>query len=456
MSLTQDLVEILSRPISAQDRARAVCHIIDWLGVASIGATAPAGRSLSEYGRRQTAGSSHVFGVGRRSAETAAFVNAGLGNIFEMDDLHRTSIVHAGDVVVPAALSVAEREGSTGTALLDAIIRGYEAAIRIGIGAGRGHYQLWYNTATCGVFGSAAAVASLLGLNRDITVHALGQAGAMSSGTWQCRIEPTDTKQVLTARAAQSGLIAADLAATGLKGPQQILEGSHGLFAAAAPGADGRQVVADTTAPWKIHDVSFKPWSACRHTHPMIEAALALRDEIAVEEIDVIEIQSYAEALDFCDNSVPATPHEARFSLQYCAATAILNGPPRMEDFSPSAITSPETLLLASKVSLAEDVEFTQNFPRCYGASMKVCSKNGGTRTKTVATALGDPENPMSKEDLVSKSRRLIAMAGYDLEAADTSIAACHALLDDGSPGNILSALIGSDNSQSSKVERKK
>jgi 2-methylcitrate dehydratase PrpD len=114
--------------------------------------------------------------------------------------------------VIPAALAAAEREGSGGIDLLDALIKGYEATIRIGTAAGPAHYRHWYSTATCGVFGAAAACAHVLGLDRPRSLDALGQAGMMSAGLWQCRSEPTDSKQLATGRSAQAGLLAADLA----------------------------------------------------------------------------------------------------------------------------------------------------------------------------------------------------------------------------------------------------
>lgn len=411
-SLTERLAEILARPIDRAARARVALHIVDWLGCAALGATSHAGRALIAYGRAAPVGPCFALGAGRKSAEAAAFVNGGLGNIFEMDDLHRTSIVHPGDVVIPAALAVAERVGATGPVLLDAVLRGYEAAIRIGEAAGTGHYVHWYTTATCGVFGAAAAVASVLGLDRPQLVDALGQAGMQAAGLWQCRLEPTFSKQLATARAAQSGVIAADLAAIGFPGAKAILEGERGFFAASCPGSDPQAVLHDPDGPWRQFDTSFKPWPACRHAHPVIEAGLALRARAGRKPIERITIATYRDAVEFCDNPEPASDHEARFSLQHCAAVALVQGRAALADFAPSAIADETLAALRRRVVVRIDAAMTAAFPRCYGALVTIAYTDGSHEECRVETAKGDPENPMSEAEIEAKFHTLMKVGG--------------------------------------------
>ena len=412
MSLTEGLVALLRRPVDPSTRERAALHVLDWIGNACLGATAEAGRILLAYGRAQAAGPSTALGAGAREASAAAFVNGGLGNLFEMDDLHRLSIVHPGPVVVPAALAVAQREGAGGGALLDAVVRGYEAGIRVGSAVGLGHYAYWHNTATCGVFGAAAACADLLGLDEGRAVDALGQAGIQACGLWQCRVEPTMSKQLNTARAAQSGVIAADLAALGLVGARAILEGPLGFFAATCPDADPAAVTAGPGAPWKVYETSFKPWAACRHAHPVIEAALALGRDLDGATIEAVEIVTYREAVAFCDKPEPRTSLDARFSLQHCAAVALLDGVPGLDAFEPAALARADVAALRRKVSIVEDDRHTTAFPARYGSEMTISLADGERRHAAVATAKGDPENPMAEDEIVAKARTLMAAAG--------------------------------------------
>jgi len=411
-SLSERLAEILARPIDRAARARVCLHIADWLGCAVLGATSPVGRALIIYGRAAPDGPCFALGAGHKSAEAAAFVNGGLGNIFEMDDLHRTSIVHPGDVVIPAALAVAERAGAGGPALLDAVMRGYEAAIRVGEAAGTGHYAHWYTTATCGVFGAAAAAASVLGLDRRQIVDALGQAGMQAAGLWQCRLEPTFSKQLASARAAQSGVIAADLAAIGFPGAKAILEGERGFFAATCPGSDPQAVVRDPGGPWRLFDTSFKPWPACRHAHPVIEAGLALRARAESKPIERITIVTYRDAVEFCDNPEPASAHEARFSLQHCVAVALSKGRAVLADFTPSAIADETLAALRRRVVVRIDAAMTAAFPKCYGALVTIAYADGSQRECRVETAKGDPENPMTEAEIEAKFHTLMSVGG--------------------------------------------
>ena len=436
-SLSERLAALASRPVDDALRAHAAVRVLDWLGCALLGATARAGSVLAAHGRTRPAGPCLTIGAGRRDAEAAAFVNGGLGNIFEMDDLHRTSIVHPGDVVIPAALAVAERDGVGAGPFLDAIVGGYEVAVRVGLAAGRGHYRYWYPTATCGVFGAAEAAAALLDLDADGTADALGQAGMQASGVWQCRVEPTHSKQLAAARAAQSGVIAADLAKLGLAGPRQILEGTHGFFAAACPGAAPERAAperaaADADAPWKMLETSFKPWPACRHAHPVIEAALGVRHGLDAGAVAGIDIFTYREAVEFCDKPTPESADEARFSLQHCAAVALVKGAPELADFEAEGLADAAVAALRGKVAVGEDAQVTKDFPERYGARLEVRLVDGTRRRASVATAKGDPENPMSRPEIEAKAGANMAAAGLAAEQAEHLIAACRALADGG------------------------
>ena len=411
-SLTNRLVDLLERPISAAARGRAALHVLDWLGCAVIGVTTAPGGMLAGYGRRHAGDSGcHAIGVGAVAAPVAAFVNGGLGNVLEMDDVHRTSILHPGPVVIPAALACAERERTTATAFLDAVIRGYEAVIRIGSSVGPGHYRYWHNTATCGPFGAAAAAASLLALDRRQTIHTLGSAGTQASGLWQCREEGVMSKQLHTARAAHAGLVSADLAALGFTGPAFILEGPTGLYAATCPDADPAAVTADPEAPWKIFETSFKPWPACRHAHAAIDGALLLRREVVARDIARLTVNTYPDALRFCDCPEPRTTDEAKFSLQQAVAVTLVDGPPALAAFEPSTLARAEIAAVRRRVTVAVSDPIASAYPRRYGAEIVATLTDGSLRRVVVPNAKGDPENPMTAGEIEEKARTLMAAA---------------------------------------------
>jgi 2-methylcitrate dehydratase PrpD len=357
-----------------------------------------------------------------------------------MDDVHRAAILHPGPVVVPAALAMAGALKAPATALLDAILRGYEAEIRIGRAMGPAHYRQFHPTSTCGPFGAAAAAGSLLGLDRAALVAALGNAGTQAGGVWQCRIEPVMTKQLHTARAAVMGLEAAMLAAEGLTGPRAILEGPLGVFAGLAPDAVPGRVLAEPDAPWLAHETSFKPWPACRHCHAAIDAALALRGQGGAPITEIL-VHAYADAIGFCDRPVPRTTNEAKFSLQHAVAVALLDGPPSLAAFDPPALARVDVAALRQRVRLIADPGFTAAYPGRFGAAVTMIRADGSVQRIDVPDALGDPENPLPLAALVAKAHALMASAGVDEARRQAVIAATLGLAEGGPLGLLHAAL---------------
>jgi len=438
-SLTEGLVALLARPISAADRRRAALHLLDWIGCAAAGAASEAGAVFRDHAARQPWGAARVFLGARNTARDAAFANGAFGNVLEMDDLHREAILHPGPVVIPAALAVATERGTGGHALLDAMLRGYEAMIRIGRAAGRTHYERFHPTATVGGFGSAAACASLLGLNAERTAWALGNAGTAAGGVWQCRHEPVMTKQFHTARAAALGLEAAQLAAAGLTGPRYILEGRQGVFNGLAPDARPDRLLATPDEPWLMHATSFKPWPACRHAHAAVDAALALRPQVGGRAIAAIRVESYADALAFCDRAAPRSVIEAKFSLQHAVAVALHEGKPPLLAFELPAIASPELAALRARTTLVEDPSFTRAYPFHFGSAVEITLADGTVLHESVPDALGDPENPLSDDAILVKATMLLGSAG--VARPDTVIAAALAMAEDAPVSRLNDAL---------------
>jgi 2-methylcitrate dehydratase PrpD len=411
-SLTEGLVALLARPITAEDRRRAALHLVDWIGCAAAGAASDVGQVFRAQAAEQPWGKARVVLGPRLGARDAAFANGAFGNVLEMDDVHREAILHPGPVVVPAALALAAQRDMPGPALLDALLRGYEAMIRIGRAMGPGHYARFHPTATTGPFGAAAACASLLGLDAERTGWALGNAGTLAGGLWQCRAEPVMTKQLHTARAAVAGLEAAELAVLGLTGPRFILEGRQGVFAGMAPDARPQRVLDEPDAPWLMHATSFKPWPACRHAHAAVDAALALRTRIGGREIAAVTVEAYADALAFCDKPAPRSTIEAKFSLQHAVAVTLVQGRPTLADFEPHSIARADLAALRARMTVREGDGFTRAYPMHFGSSVEVALADSTTLREAVPDALGDPENPLETDEILAKAAMLLQSAG--------------------------------------------
>ncbi len=417
-SLTERLAQRLCAPVTAIDRARAALLLIDWLGCALGALRSDLGVTLRGLADEGEAGRCSALGVGRRRLEEALALNAALGNVLEMDDLHREAILHPGPIVIPTALALAQQRGNDAHALLDAIVRGYEASIRIGRSLGREHYRFWHPTSTAGTFGAAATAGSLLQLSADALADALGTAGSSAGGLWQMRHEPVPTKSLHNAEAARRGVVAATLAARGLRGPRRILEGEQGLFAATAGDAQPSQVIDDDPA-WLIHSTSLKPWPACRHVHPCIDAMRAVwsataGEASAADAIERIEISTYEEAIRFCNRPQPSTELEAKFSLQHAAAAIVVLGDPALSHYLPEALRSAGLAALRDRVTVIEDPALSAAFPQHYGASVRVVWRDGRSLLRSVSDAWGDPEQPMDIAAVHAKMQRLAQWGGVD------------------------------------------
>lgn len=446
-SITDALARhVLGRAVDGASRDRAARHVLDWLACALAGVRTDIGERLTAYGRStppdRAPSSLPALGVGPLPREQAITINGALGNILEMDDIHRTAILHPGPVVVPAALTVAAERGVSGHELLASVVRGYEAMIRVGRALGRDHYAAWHLTGTAGPFGAAAASASLLGLTVPQLRDAFGHAGSVAGGLWQTRLEPSMTKSWHNARAAHHGVLAAELAACGFTAPARILEGELGMFAAmGGAGARPERVLEAPDGAWLIHDTSLKPWPACRHAHATLEAALMLRARLAGPP-ERLEILTYEEARRFCDKPDPRTALEARFSLQHVAAVALLQGEPGLEAFDDQARNDPAVADLRSRARVRVDERIDRAFPGRYGST--VLAWRPGAREPEVvevADALGDPPRRLGDDRLFAKARMLMAHAGVSAAAQERLAGACLALTDDAPVAELLGCL---------------
>ncbi|MBI1261732.1 MAG: MmgE/PrpD family protein [Rhizobiales bacterium] len=399
-SMTGDLVQLIrAKPVTGADLEAAALFTLDAMANILAGRNSDPGRILLRWwGARDSANA-------RPEPSSLAFLAGALCHILETDDLHRASVVHPGCVVVPAAWALAERRGLSGTALLTAILHGFEATTRVGMGVGPAHYRIWHNTATCGPYGSAMAAASLLDLDDMQAMHALGNAGSQSSGLWQFLETGAMTKHLHAGHAAEAGLKAAELAAFGFTGPPQILEGEKGFFRAACPDATPEAVLAKPNEPWQLVLTSIKPWPSCRHTHPAIDAAIEIRRQLT-GTIDHVLVETYQAALDVCDRPVATSDYEGKFSLQHAAAAALTLDQVDFAAFGDAARSA--CAPLARRVRLAAVDPWKSAYPVNWGARVTVITTQGESLAVERTNAKGDPEAPLSRAEMIAKARMLL------------------------------------------------
>ncbi len=418
LSLTQQLLlDIEQIPIQSQDLARAGLHVLDWIGCAMLGQKGDVAKVYRNLANCDTDDNfCHFIGQSNKLVggwQNAIQHNGALGNVLEMDDVHRQSILHPGPIVIPTALALTEHLQLQTKDFLKAVIVGYEMTIRIGERIGRSHYKHFHNTSTCGAFGAAMAAASLLKLSSEQTIWALGNAGSRTGGVWQMRNENVMTKQWHNAEAARSGAMAAMLAKEGLTGPAFILDGPQGIFNAMSHDADFKPVNA-AKKTWKMYDCSFKPWPACRHAHPAIDATLKLQQvhKLIVNDIKAVHIFGYQDAIVFCDNPTPTTCLQAKFSLQHAVASVLLHGQPTLAHYDEATLDQPDIVKLRNIIQASVDNNIETMFPAHYGARIEITLNNGKVLKHAITDTLGDPEQPMSELEIFRKLQDLLSAAG--------------------------------------------
>ncbi|MEM7195081.1 MAG: MmgE/PrpD family protein [Pseudomonadota bacterium] len=421
MSLTTKLVEyIRQKPIEHHDLEMAGLFVLDAVANLVGGRSSDAAGPILNWAMSSAA--SNPIDAGRQ-----ALVMGGLIHSLETDDLHRTSVTHPGCVVVPVALSLGAQRQIDGHQLLTSVLHGFEAMCRIGDSVGNEHYRVWHNTGTCGTFGAAMTAASILSLNADQSVDALGNAGTQSAGLWEFLSSGAMSKHLHAGRAAESGIIAAEWAAHGFSGPSEILEGEKGLYAGACPDANPLAVMATPDADWQLLKTSIKPWPSCRHTHPAVDGALALSAQVSADDIAEIAVDTYQAAINVCDRPDPRTEYQAKFSLQHCVVAALIDGRLDFDSFSEQRRAQLGDLRAKVRLNLADP--YASAYPDQYwGSGVTVRLRNGESLGQSRQSCAGDPEDPLDRDQMTVKARMLFDHGGMPAADAEALIDAIFGL----------------------------
>ncbi|MCJ2116748.1 MmgE/PrpD family protein [Methylobacterium sp. J-001] len=396
--------------------------LIDWFAALLPGAQLPPATLLAaaladEFGAE---GGAVVYGTGRRGPlRTAALINATASHIIEFDDIFRDAIYHPGCPVIGAALAAAQASGADGAALLRAIVIGYEVSTRIGVAVQPSHYRYWHTTGTIGTFGAAAATAALLGLDAGRMAHALATAATMAAGLQQAFRSDAMSKPLHAGHAAEAGALAALAASRGVTGALDVLEGEAGFGAAMSRGADWARAVEDLGRRYNICAMTFKNHGCCGHAFAAIDAALALRPNLDLDAIAAITIGTYRTALDVTDRRAVATPFEGRFSTPFTVASAVVHGSVRLDAVSPERLADPRVQALMRRVAMVVDPECEAAFPGRRSAVVTITLTDGRRLTQRQPTRKGDPDAPLTDDELADKFRELAAPAVGAAAAAD-------------------------------------
>ena len=392
------------RPSAADAAARSL--VLDVLGIAIAGASTVEGRTVLQTMRslgRQGASPVPLDPDGFDVA-TAALVTGTMAYSIGLTDTHSQSITHPGSSVVPAALAVGHAVGASDEAILRAVLVGVETVVRVGALVNPSHRSRGFHpTATCNPFGTAIASATLLGLDLDTTLSALGIAGSTAGGLYEFRHAGSMLMALHGGWPAQSGVTAAYLAAEGFTGPHTVLEGPEGFFRGFADTIRPEQLtVPGTGDQWGVQELSLRPYNACRYAHSGIDAiALIDAEHGPVPRGDVRSITVWTHRTAVEQESEPTTLVAARLSTAFTIALTFLYGA-RLDEMTAEDLADPAVRELLPRVAIKEDPRLTELFPRLWACRVELEMNDGRVLSAEVTAPKGEPSNPMTADEQLS------------------------------------------------------
>lgn len=396
--------------VPADVLALAKEHLLDVIGIALASSKFDIGASVLEaaltLGKGQDA---TAIGSGARlPAASAALVNGVLAHALDFDDTHIGAIYHASAQAMASAMAAGQANASTGEEVLLAFVAALEIGCRLAtVGAPDFHNRGFHPTALCGTFAAAVAAGRLYKSNQQALVSSLGLCGSQASGiliggnSWLKRLHP--------GWSAHSALAAVALGRAGFLGPNNVFEATKGGFYQThierIPAADQLPTVG-LGQQWLTRGIALKPYPCCHFIHAFVDAALELRGQFSLEDVERIECpltpdlhKMVAEPREACIR--PTIPYRALFSVQYVVALALTRARVDLAAFHDEPLDSPDVLEIAAKTFCVPDP--ASDFPKRFPGEVVVYLKDGRVLRCRKAASLGTPDVPLSSEALHSK-----------------------------------------------------
>jgi 2-methylcitrate dehydratase PrpD len=411
--------------------------ILDGLGLAVAGAASGAGRIVTEYLRDLvgTNGDASVLGTKLRvPARFASFANGIAIHAHDFDDTQLAAaenrvyglLMHPTAPVLAAVLAIAEQEQRSGAALEAAYHVGIEVCCKIAEAADPRHYEDgFHTTGTCGTFGAAAGIASLLRLGAENVTAVLGLAGSQAAGLRENF--GTMTKPFHPGRAAESAVLAADLVRRGFSAAHNILEARRGFYHAACGGYDETAIRDKLGNPWTFANpgISIKPHPSGSLTHPAMAVILDLvtRHDVRADDVVRLRVGTNRHMPTTLLHHDPHTELEAKFSMEFCAAILVLRRRAGLEEFTDETVNRPEVRAMMKKIDFYVDPEAEQAGYHRMTSLVEIALADGRRLTGRADFGKGSPANPMSWNEVTAKFRECAEFGGLPAARASEVIA---------------------------------
>jgi 2-methylcitrate dehydratase PrpD len=390
--------------------------ILDSIGVCLHGVTLPWTRHVQDMVEAEGArAEASIFGSGKKtSAANAVLVNSTAGHAFELDDIHKESIIHPGSLALPVALALAEAQGSaSGQALITAIVAGYEVGARVGNAATvRLLLNGFHPQGTSGAFVAAATAARMLGLDPDQTLHCLGIVGSQAGGLMAAQ-EGALVKRLHSGRAAQSGIYSAQLARRGFTGVEDVLEAAYGGYLVThSDNPAPEKLTAGLGTIWEVSNVGFKPYAAVTSIHTALDALLQIirdnglgADDIAAVDVAISEATYVHCAWEYKAQGLTA----AQMNLYFGLAMIAIDGNAFVEQYREDRLQDPAVLDFIGRITARIDPEIeAMGAAFRHAARVSVRTHDGRSLDAEILNRRGSAENPLSADDVERKFRDVV------------------------------------------------
>ena len=349
----------------------------------------------------------------RRSSVLDCALNLGYSaHVLELDDGHRKGAVHVGATVFSSLLAVAAEKKLCSEDFLRGVVAGFETTVRLACAVQPGNKLRGYHaTGTCGTIGAALGIAAALHYSEEQMNTTLAAAVTSAAGVLEMQEDDSDLKPYNVGRAAMDAVAAAMIGQSGLKGPKDAIGGKRGFLAVMTDEPHTEFLTDFDYTHFGIEDIYQKMYAACRHAHPAIEAALCLRESVKIEDIEQIEVRTYKLAIAGHDHTEIKSISSAKMSIPFCVALALVVGNAGLDAFTEDSIHDSVILSLTTKVKITEDEKLTALCPSKRASILTVKTKVG-TISKQIDYPKGEPENPLTQNELEDKFRRLAKYGG--------------------------------------------
>jgi len=400
-------LDLASVPVAVIDLAKE--HFLDVLGIALASSTWDFGKAVLQGARELGEGTqATAIGSGAKlPPASAALVNGVLAHGLDFDDTHIGAVYHASAHAMAACMATGEAGSASGRELLTAFIAAIEVGCRIAfVGTGDFHERGFHPTAVAGAFACAVGAGRLTGADRQALVRALGLCGSQAAGileqngSWIKRFGP--------GWAAHAAVSAVALGRAGFLGPTTVLEGSRGFYAShlqTVPQGDALPSH-ELGSTWFALGIALKPYPCCHYIHAFADAALELRPQFALEDVERVECllkrslhKGVATPRERKDR--PATAYEALFSVQFVVALALVRGRVDLAAFHDEPLDAPDLLAMTARTNVVDDPD--SDYPVHFPGEVVVHLREGRTLRCRKPASYGSPDLPMPRDAVVAK-----------------------------------------------------